>query len=761
MKRVATDSKKANDVKANKPTVSRRKFLIGSAAVAGGVAFGAYFVLRTPANPLLKDLQPGEAAITPFVKIAETGITFIVPRADVGQGILSTQAHLIAEELDIDPRTVTLDPGQPHPVYVNAKIASNSLPFQPLDEGIVPRTVRDLMETVARLSGAQFTGGSSSVADLHEKLRHAGAAARETLKAAAAGRYGIPAADLATENGEVVFPDGRRIAYTELAADAALIEPVTDVQLRPPERWRTLGKTFQRTDIVAKSTGAERYGIDVELPGMLYAAVRANPGRGAGFRRYDDSVARGLRGVHFVVEVTDGLAVIANNTWRAFRAAAALDVDWQAPDYPASSEAMWRVLEDAHAEDNIDSRLRDDGDVDEALDNADVISAEYRSPFLAHAALEPLNATVLVEPNHVTVWTATQVPTAIRDAAAEMAGISKENVTLHVLPAGGSFGRRLDHDYVLQAIEVAMSVPGTPVKTTWSREEDMAHDYPRPFHMAHARGAVADGHVVACDIDTISPSLSASWFGRVFIVPPGPDTLIVWGAYDQPYEIPHYRVTGYRAPEVVPIGSWRSPGACSNSFFHESFLSELIFAAGADPLEERLRLIGDPTSRRVLEAVGEMCNWNGPDIGAGRGRGIAFAHSHHVPVAEVVDVTVTNRGLRIDDVWIAADCGTVFDPVNAEAQLTGAAIWGLGHAMNCELTYENYAPLQTNYHAFQGMRLYQAPRFHTKLLEQAPAVAGLGEPATSPAAPALADAIFAATGKRLREMPFNRFIDFA
>ncbi|MEM8816925.1 MAG: molybdopterin cofactor-binding domain-containing protein [Pseudomonadota bacterium] len=747
-------------LKAKQSKVSRRTFLIGSAAVAGGVAFGVYFVAKTPENPLLKELKPGEAAITPFVKITATEITFIVPRADVGQGIMSMQAHLIAEELDIDPTTVTLDPGQPHAAYVNAKIASNSLPFQPLDESFLPRTVRNLMETVAQLSGAQFTGGSSSVSDLHEKLRYAGAAARETLKAAAAKRFGVAAAELRTENGAVILPDGRQIAYTALAADAALLEPVTDVELRPAERWRTLGKAFQRTDIVAKSTGTQDYGIDVNLPGMLHATVRANPGRGAGLQRYDDTEARSLRGVHSVVELSDGLAVIADNTWRAFRAAAALDVEWLKPGYPATSEEMWRILEDAHADDNIDSRLRDEGDVEESLQDTDVITAEYRAPFLAHAALEPLSATVLVEADRVSVWTATQVPTAIRDAAAAMTGIAKDRITLHALPAGGSFGRRLDHDYVLQAIEIAMSVPQTPVKTSWSREEDMRRDFPRPLHMARARGAIADGRVFACDIDTISPSLSASWFGRVFIVPPGPDTLIVWGAYDQPYAIPNYRVTGYRAPELVPIGSWRSPGACSNSFFHESFLSELIASAGADPLEERLRLIDDPISRRVLEAVGEMCDWNGADIGPGRGRGIAFAHSHHVPVAEVVDVSVTDNGIRIDEVWIAADCGTVFDPVNAEAQLTGAAVWGLGHAMNCELTYENHAPIQTNYHAFQGMRLYQTPRFHTRLLQQAPAVAGLGEPATAPAAPALADAIFAATGRRLRQMPFDRFVDF-
>lgn len=367
---------------------------------------------------------------------------------------------------------------------------------------------------------------------------------------------------------------------------------------------------------------------------------------------------------------------------------------------------------------------------------------------------------MLVDRDGVSVWTATQVPSAVRDAAVEITGFDAERVVLHVLPAGGSFGRRLDHDYVVQAIEIAMTMPGIPIKTTWSREEDMTRDYPRPLHIARARGAVEDGKVVAYDLDSISPSLSESWFSRVFIVPPGPDTLIVWGAYDQPYAIPNYRVTGYKAPETVPVGSWRSPGACSNSFFHEGFLSELIYAAGADPLLERLRLVSDPISRGVLEAVGEMSSWEGADIGSGRGRGIAFAHSHHVPIAEVVDVTVTDRGIRIDDVWIAGDCGRVFDPVNAEAQLTGAAVWALGHAMNCELTYEDYAPVQTNYHAFQGMRFHQAPRFHTRLLGKAREIAGLGEPATAPAAPALADAIFAATGQRLREMPFDRFVEF-
>lgn len=288
----------------------------------------------------------------------------------------------------------------------------------------------------------------------------------------------------------------------------------------------------------------------------------------------------------------------------------------------------------------------------------------------------------------------------------------------------------------------------------------MTHDFPRPIHMAKAKGVILDGKVAGFELDTISPSLSDDWFSRVFIVPPGPDPLLVFGAYDQPYNIPHYRVTGYKSPRLLPIGSWRSPGACSNAFFHESFLSELIHRAGADQLYERMRLIDDPISKAVLQKVGEISNWSGNDIGPNRGRGIAFCHSHHVAVAEVIDITQTDSGIRIDDVWVVADCGTVLDPINAEAQVSGSVIWGLGHAMNCELTYENFTPIQTNFHQFQGIRMHQSPRIHVELLSNNTEVKGLGEPGTSPAAPALGNAIFSLTGKRLTEMPFNKSVKF-
>lgn len=744
-------------------TITRRALLIGSAAVAGGVAFGAYIVRRDVPNPLLKDLKPGEAAITPFVKITPQGITLIVPRADVGQGIASTQAHLIAEELDIDPHAANLDPGQPDTAYFNGIIAGDSLPFALTDHGLVAETARRAMGQIAKLTSSQFTGGSSSTSDLHETLRLAGATARETLKEAAARRTGIARSKLRTEDGAVLLPDGQRIAYTALAAEAAMLEPVRDVTLRPPAEWRRLGKPFLRTDIVAKSTGQQNYGIDVRLERMLHATVRRNPGIGGAVVRFDATAARAMRGVHSVVPVAGGVGVLADNTWRAFRAAQAVDIEWAEPDYPATSEEMWKVLEASQVPDRRNSRLRNDGDMDAALKAAsasEVVTAEYRTPFLAHAALEPLSATVLVHRDSIEIWTATQIPHVVRERAAHMAGLDPVQVTLHVLPGGGSFGRRLDADYVWPAIELAMTVPGTPVKLTLSREEDMSHDFPRPLHLARCQGTVRNGRVESMQLDSISPSLVASWFGRVFIVPPGPDVMLVWGAFDQPYTIPNYQVTGYAAPPLVPIGSWRSPGACSNAFFHESFLDELIHAAGADALQERLRLINHPDARRVLQAVAEMSQWSGSAIAGNRGRGVAFCYSHGVPVAEVVDVTMTESGIRIDDVWVAADCGPVFDPVNAEAQVTGSVIWALGHAMNCELTYEAHAPTQTNFHQFQGMRLPQTPRIHVRLLGQAAKVRGLGEPGSAPTAAALANAIFAATGKRLRRMPFNSGIDF-
>jgi isoquinoline 1-oxidoreductase beta subunit len=558
-----------------------------------------------------------------------------------------------------------------------------------------------------------------------------------------------------------VTPSGTRIAYTTLAAAAAQIAPPSHVVLKDPKDWRLLGKPMRRLDIVAKSTGTATYGIDIRLPDMVYATVRTNPRIGGGMLAVDDSAAKLAKGVIAVVPITGGLGVIANNTWRAFRAAALLRPQWGRAPYPASSDEIWQQVSASFTEDRRDSRFRDDGDVESELASAGAkaLSAEYRVPFLAHAPLEPMNAVVRFKDRKLEIWTGTQIPRFLQQSAARIAGIEPNDVTLHAQLSGGSFGRRLEDDYVRQAVELAVAYAGVPIKMTWTREEDMSHDFPRPLAMARARGAVENGQVHAYALDIAAPSVTTSQTKRLGASLPGPDIAIVQAAWDQPFAIPHYRVTGYRVPETVPVSSWRSVGASGNGFLHECFLDELIHAAGADPLRERIRLCMHDASRKVLEAVGEMSGWSKP-LPAGRGRGLAFMLSFGVPVAEVVEVTATPAGIRIDAVFAACEVGRVLDPVNFESQVQGAVIWGLGHAMNAELTYADGMPQQTNFHEFQGMRLDQAPRIVVKALEITGSVRGIGEPPVPPAAPALANAIFAATGERIRELPLSKHVRF-
>ena len=741
-------------------TIARRTFLVGSALIAGGVAFGIYEAKKAIPNPLLDDLDEGEAAITPFVKIDSNGVTLITPRADKGQGTYSIQAYLIAEELDINPLRCNLDPGEPHQAYYNGVATGDNAPFPAYDHGWIPDHLRDILSSVGKIMAFQITGGSTSVADMHERLLTAGAVARETLKEAASRRWKVNRSELKTENGAVIAPDGKKLAYTELATDAAKIDPVTDVALRAPQNWRYLGKPVQRTDIIAKSTGTQILGIDAKVDGMVHATVRANPGIGGDVKKFDASKAQKMRGVKKVLPIKHGIAIVADNTWRAIQAANAIEIEWGPGPYPATTDKMWEALQASATDEFLDKRWRDDGDVDKELASGKVITAEYRAPYLAHAPLEPMNAIVKVEDNRVDVWTGTQIPAFVRDHVASLTGVSAANVHVHVFAMGGSFGRRLEDTYVLQTTEIAMAMKGTPVKMTWSREEDMTHDYPRPMQLGLGRGTVKDGKVETYDLSSIGQSMTRSWFGRLMFAPPGPDMFLVAGAWDQPYGIPNYRVSGYAAKEMAPVSSWRAPGSCANGFLHEGFLDELIHAAGADPLEERLRLMIDPVSKKVLEAVGELSGWTGPKLGENRGRGVAFTHSHGVPCAEVIEVTNTPSGIKIDKVFVVTDSGKVLDPINYEAQAFGGVNFALAHAMNCELTYANYAPEQTNFDAYQGMRLYQSPQITVKALENSPNIRGIGEPTVPPAAPALANAIFAATGKRLREMPFNKFIDF-
>lgn len=738
--------------------VTRRAFLLGSAAIAGGVAFGAY-LYRTPTpNPLAKGLANGGAAFNPWVKVDANGITLIAPHTDLGQGVRSLQAMLIAEEMDLEPGQFTVETGPPDPSYANSAAISGTLGLDPRDTSFKTRAALGVIATLVRSVGLQVTGGSSTTPDSYVKLREAGAMARETLKLAAAKQSGVDVAKLTTRAGNVVLPDGSTLAYTALAAIAAGIEPVRDVALRAPSEWKHLGKPMPRLDVVGKSTGTLDYGIDLHLDKMLHAAVRLCPVHGGKLVSHDASAARKLPGVRDIIEIEGGLAVVADRTWNALRAAAAIECRWGEGSGLADMDGQWRAVTDAFGN-KPDSEARNDGDVDAALAGGPAVKGEYRVPYLAHQPLEPLGALVHVTDARADIWVSSQMPLMARRFAAKAIGLPEADVHLHNQYCGGSFGLRLESDHVRVAAEIGKRMKGTPVKLVYSREEDFTHDFSRPLSASRFAAKSVGGRVEAFDIAVSGPSVLASQLGRSGISLPGADTELHAGISNAPYAIPSMRVRTHEVEGLAPTSSWRSVGASGNGFFLESALDEAILATGGDPLAERLRLCNSPHAKAVLEAVGQMSGWGTP-LPAGRGRGIALVESFGTPVAEVVEVTDTGQGIRIDKVFVAANVGPVLDPVNIDNLIKGGVVWGLGHAMNCEITYRDGKVEQTNYHMFEGMRMHQCPDIQVQLVDTGKRITGIGEPPVLPAAPALANAIFAATGKRLREMPFNKTVTF-
>jgi len=735
--------------------IARRSFLIGSAAIAGGVAFGAYYIRRPHDNPLLGDLAPGEASFNAWVRVSSDQITLITPHADIGQGVAHMQSLLLAEELDLEPGQFEIDFGQPDAAYFNGAFADEASAdfarIAPLPEG----TLHSVIGAVVKVLGVQGTGGSTSVPDSFDKLRTAGAVARETLKAAAAAETGVPLSDLRTEAGAVILPDGTALPYTSLAAAAAGIEPVTNVTLRAPSEWRLIGQPTERLDIAAKSTGLQNFGIDLSVEGMVHATTRTNPRR-APMLSYDATAAEGMAGVAGIYEVTNGVAVVADNTWRAIQAANAIAFDWAPAPYHAEQAAHWAELEASFTDERLNQEWRNDGDVTAA---GVTFEAEFRAPYVAHQPLEPLNAIVRVTDHGTEIWTGHQVPGFIRQVVAGVTGQEPGQITFHNQYAGGSFGHRLEFEHVKLATEIAMQMPGTPVKLTLSREEDFVHDFPRHIALARGRGAIDGGHVTSIDVEVAAAPVIASQMGRMGMASGGPDSQLAAAIFNAPYAVENFRTRAYAAPNLAPVSSWRSVGASFGGFFIESLMGELIDEAGADQVEERLRLIDDPIAHAVLTRCAEMADW-GAARADDQGRGVALAHSFGVPVAEIVDVTMTDRGIRIDDVWVVADPGIVVDPINIENHIQGGVIWALGHAINSEVTYADGMAQQTNYHDAEGMRMYQTPRIHVATLSNQDHIRGIGEPPVPPAPAALANAIFDATGRRIREMPFWNHIDF-
>ncbi|TIW31986.1 MAG: xanthine dehydrogenase family protein molybdopterin-binding subunit [Mesorhizobium sp.] len=751
--------------------IARRTFLIGAAAVAGGVAVGYYYYRKPFANPLEADLGKGEATFNPYVKIgADNTITIVAPRAEMGQGVSTTLAAMVAEELDVGLDQVKVEHGPASYAYYNAAILQEGGPFPFFDESMTAEAVRSGLGVVGKLLALQGTGGSSSMRDGFDKMRQAGAAARQMLISAAAQKLGVSAGELETANGAVLHKaSGKSVTYGEVAAKAAALAPPAEVRLKDKADWKLLGKPQKRVDMLAKVTGAPIFGIDVRLPEMLYGTVKMSPRFWSKPVSADLSKAEKMPGVVKIVPIETsyghGFGVIAENTWAAFRVAEAIEAKWADPEYPLDSAAIDEAMKQALTTKG--SALRNDGDVDTAFADTPrekIVEADYAVPYLAHATMEPMNATARLKDGALDIWCGNQAPTLVRQLCANAVGIEQDKVTVHTTFLGGGFGRRVEMDYALCAALMANEAGGRPVKVTWTREEDMRHDAYRPAAIGKFQARLGDdGLPVAVEMKISSPSMIASTLRRLFpsLSAMGPDKTIVDGAYDQPYTIPNYRVSGIAAPVSIPVGSWRSVGSSINGFFHEGFMDEIAAAGKIDPVELRKKLMAAyPSAVKVVETVAGMAKW-GEALPAGKAKGMAFTLSFGSWVGEIVQVADTPAGIRIEKVWIAADVGTALDPDIIKAQLISAAIYGLSAAMGQEITFADGMVEQSNFHDFDAMRIFQCPVFEVAVLENFHKMGGVGEVGTPPAAPALANAIFALTGKRIRRLPLSKAVAFA
>lgn len=752
---------------------TRRAFLGLGAAAAGGLAVGYYFYQKPYANPLEAQKAEGQTPFNPYVMIEEDNtIIIIAPRAEMGQGVQTTLAALVAEELDVPLEMVTVIHGPSSPAYYNSTMLEDGAPFPFYDESVLAELTRGSIKVVAKFLGLNVTGGSSSTTDGFIKMREAGAAARHVLVQAAADHFNTTPDQLSVVDGAILnSATGTSVTYGEMAQKAVALTPPSDPVLKDPKDWKFLGKPQKRVEIREKITGGRIFGIDVELPNMRYGTVKMAPRKGVTIKSYDKAKALAIPGVTDVVEIKsitgDGLGIIASNTWAAFKGAEALKVEWDDPYNLQNSEEMWGALKQGLTQEG-SFELGGTGASD--ADFADIpqdqrVTAEYRVPFLAHATMEPMNATAQHENGQIKIWTGAQAPGLTQSVVAGHFDIDSEDIIISTTHLGGGFGRRLESDYALYAAIMAEATAPHPIKVTWTREEDTQHDTYRPMAMAEMTGQVTpQGEVKALDMHIASPSIIANVMARTFpsLSPVGPDNTMLDGAFNQPLDAQHQRYMAHTVDLQVPVGFWRSVGNSVNGFFHEGFMDELAEKAGADPLEFRLAQLKAEEfrpAREVLKKVAAMSGWHTP-LPEGKGKGVAHVLSFGTWVAQVVQVSVEDGAVTLEEVWAAADPGLVLDPGLFKDQIMSGINYGLSQALGQEITWSDGKVEQANFDTFDAMRMYQAPKINIEILQNSPRMGGAGEPGTPPSTPALANAIFAATGKRIREMPLSKHIDF-
>lgn len=750
--------------------MKRRTWLLSAAGAAGAliVGWGALPPRSRTGSGRLWPPAEDQVALNGWIKITADGsVVLAMARSEMGQGVHTALPMLVAEELDVPLSRVHLEQAGADSIYGNVAMLVAGLPFHPFELKERPFKVRAgewVVRKLARELGINATGGSSSVADAWLVLRTAAATARASLLGAASLQWRLPVAEFTVSNGVISHPSGKSAHYGELARFAAATPPGS-VTLKAREDWKVIGRNAARKDIPAKVDGTARFGLDVRLPGMLYAAIRLCPMLGGAPGAIDVNAALTMPGVERLVRLlpyagsTAGFAVVGKSWWQCQQAAQAVPVDWhQRPAGALDSRQIARELEAAlQGEDGF--TFYEKGSVAQVeAGAARKLEALYRAPYLAHAALEPMNCTAQVRDGKVFLWAPTQVPQMGAAIAARVAGVAVEDVSVTVTLLGGGFGRRLEVDYIAQAVRVALECGGRPVQLIWSREEDTTHDFYRPMHVARLVAAVdAQGQPVSLRIRSAGDAISPRWLERGVPMLAGPvdtpDKTTAEGLFDLPYGFAHQHMSHVATRKSVPVGFWRSVGHSHNAFFSECFIDELALAVQQDPLALRRQLLRDaPRYLAVLELAAKQSGWGGK-LPTGRARGIALHESFGSIVAEVVEVSLLDGRPRVHRVVCAIDCGTVVNPGIVAQQMESAVVFALTAALYGKVDIHDGVVQQKNFPDYPMLLLAQAPLVETHLVASTRPPGGVGEPGVPPLAPAVANAVFALTGTRLRSLP--------
>jgi len=699
---------------------TRRDFIKTTSALTGGLMMG--FTL--PGSKT--EAQAAGTVYTPnaWVHIADDNtITILSARSEMGQGVYTSLPMLIAEELNVNLSQIKVTAAPPAAVYVNA------------------------------LLGAQITGGSTSIRDGWEKLRTSGAQVREMLISAAAAEWQVDRTSLRAEDGMVIGANGKKATYGSLAAAASKLPIPEKVAIKDPKDFRIVGKRVARVDTPAKVNGTAEFGIDVKLPGMVYASIEQCPVIGGKVRSFDGSKAKSMPGVIDVVKVDDGVAVVATSYWQAQKARKSLSVQWdEGVGAALSTASVINGTRNAASGGKVLEITKPVGDVAGAMKGAaKVVQAEYVTPLQAHAPLEPMNFTASFNNGKVLLVGPTQFQQGAQGAVAAALGVKPEDITLQTTFLGGGFGRRLELDFIVQAAQISRAV-GKPVKLVWSREDDMTHDYYRPVGVNQLKaGLDAQGNPIALHFKVASQSVTQRAFGLA------KDTLdpFMAEAAVAAYQIPNTQHDLVIHDTGMRVGYWRAVSHNMNAFANESFIDELAAAAGKDPYQYRLSLLKDkPRFANVLKLAAEKAGW-GQALPAGRARGIALMEGYDTYMAQVAEVSVRDGQVVVHRVTVAADLGYMVNPDTVEAQIQSSIIFGMSAGLKHEITVEKGVVQETNFNNFPVVRMYEAPQIDIVLVPSTEKPGGIGEPATALVVPAIVNAVAAVTGKRVRKLPLT------